>query len=243
MNLPIMKFGVGFFWWLLIVIISCSEKEQVEPDSGTDYFPLQVGNYSIYEVQETTKLPSSASTKDAYELKVTITDSYTNDHGEVSYIMVHERRNSAADNWESVATWSASITNNRVIQNEANVSFVKLIFPPSLNLSWDGNEYNNLPFNGGLEAFYDGSDTPYVIADINKSITLSTGFTAEHSLTVVQNDYNDPITGMDERKEVYARGIGLIYKEINQFIKCNGTICTGDRSYSFIQSLKENGKI
>lgn len=243
MKLPTMKVGFGVFGFFLMLIISCSEQEQVEPDLGMDYFPLQVGNYSIYEVEETTILPSSEETNFSYQLKVTVTDSSVNEKGEVTYIIVREKRANPADSWESIETWAATVIENRVIQNESNIFFVKLIFPPSLNLSWDGNQYNNLPFDGGIETFYDGNDIPYYISEIDKSITLSTGFEAENSLTVVQNDYNDVITGIDERKEVYARGVGLVYKEINQYIKCNGAICTGDRSFIFIQSLKTHGKI
>jgi hypothetical protein len=242
MKLSIMKVGFGVFGFLML-IISCSEQEQVEPDLGMDYFPLQVGNYSIYDVLETTILPSSEENSISYELKLTVTDSVVNEKGEVTYIMVREKRISPSASWQSVETWSATVINNRVVQNESNVSFVKLIFPPSLNLSWDGNQYNDLPYNGGIESFYDGSDTPYFISEMDQPITLSTGFTAETSLTVVQNDYNDVITGIDERKEVYAKGVGLVYKEINQFINCNGTICTGDRSFVFIQSLKMHGRI
>ncbi len=242
MKLPIMKVGFGVFGLFLTLIISCSEQEQVEPDLGMDYFPLQVGNFSIYEVEETTMLPSSVVTSVSYELKITVTDSIVNDKGEVTYIMIREKRISPSDSWENVETWSATVINNKLVQNESNVSFVKLTFPPSLNLSWDGNQYNDLPYNGGIESFYDGIDTPYFISEIDQPITLSTGFTAETSLTVVQNDYNDVITGIDERKEVYAKGVGLVYKEINQFIKCTGTICTGDRSFVFIQSLKMHGR-
>lgn len=243
MKLLIMKIGFGFFGFFLMLIISCSDQEQVEPDLGLDYFPLQVGNYTIYDVAETTILPASTETSEAYELKVTVTDSIVNEKGEVTYFMVHEKRISPDDSWESVETWSATVINNRMVQNESNVSFVKLIFPLSLNLSWDGNQYNNLPFNGGIETFYDGSDTPYFISEIDQPITLSTGFTTENSLTVIQNDYNDVITGIDERKEVYAKGVGLIYKEVNQFINCTGTICAGDRSFVFVQSLKMHGRI
>lgn len=243
MKLPLMKIGFGALGLFFMLVLSCSEKEQVEPDQGMDYFPLQTGNYWIYDTEEITTLPSTAETNISYELKITVTDSVMNEKGEVTYIMVREKRATPSDRWESFETWSATVINNRVIQNESNVSFVKLIFPPSLNLSWDGNQYNNLPFNGGIESFYDGTDTPYFISAIDQPITLSTGFSTENSLTVVQNDYNDVITGIDERKEVYARGVGLVYKEINQFIKCNGTICTGDRSFVYIQRLKAHGRI
>ena len=235
-----MKRGIGFFLVIVLVTFSCSEVEQVPPDMGFDYFPLQAGNYSLYQVEEVTGL-GSAVTQVSYEIRATVTDSTINEKGEVTYFMVREKRTGSSGNWENLDTWSAKVINGRVIQNEGNVLYVKLIFPPSLNLTWDGNEYNNLPDNGQL--FYDGYDVPYVISEIDKPISLKTGFESDRTLTVTQNDFNDFTVGTDERKEVYARGVGLVYKEINQVIKCTGSGCSGDRSFLFIQSLKEYGKI
>ncbi len=240
MKLSIMKVGFLIFPLLFLFIISCSDSEKVIPALGVDYFPLRTGDYAIYEVDETTIL-SSVKTVISYDLKVTVTDSSVNNQGEVTYILLREKRTMASGNWGNLDTWSARIVNNKAIQNEGNVTFVKLMFPPALNLNWDGNEYNNLVNNG--ELFYDGDNTPYFISEWVQPITLSTGFSSDNSLTVVQNDYNDPITGIDERKEIYAREVGLIYKEINQFVKCNGSACAGDKSYIFTQILKEHGKI
>jgi hypothetical protein len=245
MKLSIMKIVSGVFLVSFLLIISCSETEQVFPDLGMDYYPLQVGNYAVYQVEETTILQST-ETEELYELKVTVTDSIINDKGEVTYIMVREKKIAGASvNWENYDTWSVKVINSRVIQNEANVTFVKLIFPPSLNLSWDGNEYNNMPDNG--ELFYDGEDTDYFISEMDKPISLETGIEADQSLTVIHNDLKDNYTGIDERKEIYARDVGLIYKEVVQIKYCTDIACYGQQKVEqgviLVQSLKEYGKI
>ncbi len=244
MNLRIMKIGIGVFLVSFLLITSCSENEDTLPDLGLDYFPLQVDNYAIYQVVETSIL-QSVETEISYELNVTVTDSTINEKGEVTYILVRKKRLSPSDNWENVDTWSTKMINNRIIQNEANVSFVKLIFPPSLNVTWDGNQFNNLP--GNAELFYDGDDTPYIISELDKPISLATGFETDQSLTVIQNDLNDIYTGIDERKEIYARKVGLIYKEVVQKKYCTDIGCYGQQKVEqgviLIQSLKEYGKI
>jgi len=222
-----------------LISISCSETEQIAPDLGLDYYPMRVGNYAIYEVMEKSVV-QSITTENSYALKVTYSDSIRNDNGEVTYIILREKKNSGSTTWQALDTWSVKRINNQILQNESNVVYVKLILPPSLHLKWDGNQYNN---RGELELFYDGNDIPYFISDWDRPITLSTGLTAENTFTVVQNDYNDETIGINEQKEIYAKGIGLIYKEINQVIKCTGTLCFGDRSYLFIQNLKEYGRI
>ncbi len=251
MKLLIMRKGFGVFLVFGFIIFSCSTKDQVIPDFGLEYYPLQVDNYSIYQVDET-HIVQSIETKTSYELKVTITDSSINQQGVVTYILVREKRASASDNWVSLDTWSAKVVNNSVIQNEGNVLFVKLVFPPALNVAWDGNQYNNLkvdenPFNVNLP--YDGNiltdnnSDQYVISEQQESITLPSGFEAANALTVTHNNFQDNIVGTDQRKEVYAKDVGLIYKEINQYINCNGSICNGDKAGVLIQSLKEHGKI
>jgi hypothetical protein len=173
-----------------------------------------------------------------------VSDSTINERGEVTYFLLREKREDSTEAWKGVDTWSTRRVNNQVIQNEANVTYVKLIFPPSLNLKWDGNQYNNLPDNG--ELFYDGDDAPYFISEINKPVSLTTGFESDDSLTVTQNDLNDKFTGIDERKEIYARHVGLVYKEFNQIKYCTAPTCYGqqkiDQGVIVIQRLKTYGK-
>ncbi len=244
MKLPIMRKGLGVFLVFSLVIFSCSENEQVIPDLGLDYYPLQVGNFALYQVDETYIL-QSVETKTSYELKVTVTDSSISQQGVVTYFLVREKRLNSSSKWESVDTWSSHVLNNKVVQNEGNVLFVKLIFPPSLNLMWDGNEFNNVPDGGNL--FTDTSSDQYFISEFNKPITLPSDFESDQALTVVHNDFSDNIIGIDQRKEVYAKEVGLIYKEVTQLKYCTSSNCLGqqrvDKGVILIQSLKEYGQI
>lgn len=201
---------------------------------GLDYYPLQVGNYAIYHVDET-NIVQSVETSASYELKLTVADSSINEQGRVTYFISREKRANTTDDWKSIDMWSANEINNTIVQNEGNVLFVKLIFPPSRNLEWNGNQYNS-------------KDTePYYISELDESITLSSGFETDHSLTVVQSDLLDNVVETDQRKEVYAKDVGLIYKEVTQLQYCTSPNCLGqqkvDKGYILIQSLKEYGKM
>lgn len=244
MKLLIMRKGLVVFMVFNLVIFSCSENEQVTPDLGLDYYPLKVGNFVLYQVNET-YISQSVETKTSYELKVTVTDSSINQQGVITYFLVREKRVNSLSQWKSVDTWSSHFLNNKVVQNEGNVLFVKLVFPPSLNLMWDGNEFNNLPDDGNL--FTDNSSDQYFISEMNKPITLSSGFESDQALTVIQNDFSDNIIGIDQRKEVYAKEVGLIYKEVTQLKYCTSSNCLGqqrvDKGFILIQSLKEHGQI
>jgi len=233
MKLAIMRFGLLYFLVFILLVNSCSEHEPTQPDMGFEYFPLKVGSYSIYEVDET-KISSSVESKASYEIKITVIDSVVSTSGETTYILKREKRSDQSGSWEGLDAWSAKMINNRIVQNEGNVLFVKLLFPPSVDLSWDGNEFNDLPFNN--QVFYDGEDIPFVISSIT-----------EDALVVIQSDRLDTFTGVDERKEMYARNVGLIYKEVRQLVYCTAPSCYGqqkiDQGVILIQNLKEHGEM
>ncbi len=221
------------------VLLSCSSEDPVNPDFGLNFFPLQTGMSWIYQVDETT-INQSQETKLTYELRVTITDSVRNSSNQDAYIITRETRTSAANPWQTLDTWSARIENNQLIQSEGNASFVKLIFPPSMGLSWNGNQFNNLPNNGNL---FNGSESEsYRVTTYD--LLFGNGATEYlKSLMVVQNNFVDAIVGKDQRHEVYARDIGLVYKEVTQLEYCTTPDCLGqqkiDKGVMYVQSLKE----
>lgn len=244
MKLPIMLRGLILFLLFSSMMLACSTDERVVPDLGRDYYPLRVGSYTIYQVDET-KILFSAETKTSYELKITVTDSSVSNQGVVTYFLSRQKRATSSATWENFDMWSAQVINNKIVQNEGNVLFVKLIFPISLNLAWDGNEFNNLADDGNLFAG-DNSDQ-YFIGDLDASVTLPSGFETDRSLTVIQNDFSDNIVGVDQRKEMYARGVGLIYKAVTQLEYCTSSNCLGqqkiDKGVILTQSLKAHGRI
>jgi hypothetical protein len=129
---------------------------------------------------------------------------------------------------------------NQLIQNEGNELFVKLIFPVSNDLTWDGNQFNNLPNSGNL--FNGNGSEVYHVTEYDQSKTLTTDLEFDKTITIVQNGFDDPIVGKDIRNEVYARDVGLIYKEVTQLEYCSVGNCLGqqkvDKGVIMIQTLK-----
>jgi hypothetical protein len=230
----------GCFLFILIgAIAACSSEDPVNPDTGLSYFPLKTGKSWIYQVEETTITQSIESVAN-YDLRVTVTDSTKNSSGGYTYILHREKKASNTSPWQPLDTWSASLLINQMTQNESNTVFVKLIFPPASGLKWNGNQYNNLPDNGNV---FNGKDSEtYQVTDFDKSIALETGLEYPKTLTVIQNNFTDDIVGRDERSEVYARDVGLIYKEVIQLQYCTTPSCLGqqkvDNGVIYRQTLK-----
>lgn len=227
-----MRYGSIF---LILVLLACEDKP-VTVELGTDFFPLRTGREWTYSVNKTTYSYLSAPVEESYELKIAVTDS-TLINGIVTYSLVVSTRSTSNNEWQTEQSWSARISGNQAIQNESNITRVKMIFPVGANTVWDGNQYNNeLPF---LEDYVTTAEQRlFRVEDFNEAKELSSGLNFTGTLTVVISNLFDPIIGQDLQKETYARNVGLIYKEVTQLVFCNQGSCTGlQQGVSYTQTL------
>jgi hypothetical protein len=226
------------FLLVLLILTACSSEDPINTDIGLDYFPLRTGSQWIYQIEETV-INQSVEEKSMYELRITLVDSIKSDLGVYSYIFNRATRTAEANPWQSIGTWSAQLSKNQLIQNESNINFVKMIFPLFSGSRWNGNQYNNLADNGNL--FNGQGSEMYELTEFDKPMTLPTGLEFQQTSTIVQNNFVDPIVGTDQRKEVYARNVGLIFKEIIQLEYCTTPACLGqqkvDKGVIYVQTL------
>jgi hypothetical protein len=199
-----------------ILIVACnSSDDETSRSTGTEYFPAKTGSYLVYDVYEiiyTLSVPETLQ----YQLKVAMVDKFLNTEGDSTFVIHRSRRNTEADSWTYQDTWSVRKNTQEVVMNEGNISYVKLKLPVSADLEWDGNVYNTL-----------GKDE-YTLEELKVSKTYN-GQTFADCLTVNQNDNDDFIVYLDQRKEVYAKNIGLVYKETTQLSYCTKDDCLGEQ--------------
>jgi hypothetical protein len=199
-----------------ILIIACdSSDDETSPGTGTAYFPLKKGSYLVYDVSEiiyTLSVPETLQ----YQLKVAMVDKFLNTEGDSTFVIHRSKRNTEADAWTYQDTWSARKNTQEVIMNEGNISYVKLKLPVQKDLEWDGNDYNTL-----------GEDE-YTLEELNVSKSYNEQTFAD-CITVNQNDNDDFIVYLDQRKEVYAKDIGLVYRETTQLHYCTQDNCLGQQ--------------
>jgi hypothetical protein len=196
---------------MVFVLGACSEKNiTLDQDRlGLEYFPLEVGQYRIYDVDEIIYNISSFDTL-KYELRESVVDSFENSEGSTTYTIRREKRLNDQVAWDLDSVWSARKTNSIAISVENNISLVKMVFPVENGTSWDGNIFNS---SGERLFTYDLNVAPITIG--------SDEFT--DLVKVIQSDIPENIVNQDQRFEIYATGIGLVGK--------NGimlTFCTVD---------------
>jgi hypothetical protein len=91
-----------------------------------------------------------------------------------------------------------------------------LTFPLKEKGRWDGNVFNIL------------DERLYQAVQVNKPFSLGNNDFVQ-SVTVIQSDNDDEIIMTDLRKEVYAKDIGLVFKEMKILKYCVQPECFGNK--------------
>lgn len=198
----------------LLILLGCQPhtSEPVTPDY--DYFPLETGRYVVYDVQEQRYVVNAAPIQRAYQLKEVVGPSYSDVTGQIAYRLMRYRRATESQPWQADSVWSVRIVNNEAIRAENGHDFIKLLFPARNLLTWNGNQRNAA-----------GSDD-YEMRNVGQAYYVL-GKQFDETVTVVEQD-DSTLTAQDRRIEVYARQLGLIYKERTQLQFCTATpACIG----------------
>jgi hypothetical protein len=225
-----LKYFLNFL--LVLALFGGCDADKPQPiDSGSDYFPLRTGAYRIYRVQEVHYINGDPQTLQ-YELMTQVVDSFPSNGQELTYVIYRSKRAGESDPWEALDTWSARKDNMRAVVFEGNTPFVKLAFPVRAGVRWNGNGFNTL-----------GEDE-YELKDVGQSQELN-GLIFSTTATVEQERNDDIIVFRDERREVYARGVGLVSSETVQLHYCTDDFCLGqqviDEGLELKMEIKEYG--
>jgi hypothetical protein len=195
-----------FIFAAISVPVACtSDREPIYPDQA--YLPAMEGVYQIYDVDSLWYTPSGPPQEIQYELLTEVVDSFLNVENKYTYVLYRYRRNSSNDTWQYIDTWSIRANEVRVIMTEGSTDFVKFVIPPAEGIKWDGNAFNTL-----------GKDE-YELINARKPATVNE-ISFPDCIEVNQNNDDDIIVRTDIRREVYARDVGLILKEITILNYC-----------------------
>lgn len=205
--------GVSLCFVAIFLQISCNETKEVGPDTlGLDYYPLNVGQYRIYNVQEIQYLVTGFDTT-VFQLRETIFDSIVSTD-RTTFLIRRDTRLNAMDSWKSDSIWSVSRTSSYLAITENNIPFIKLTFPVTVGREWDGNSLNSR------------SSLTYYYQAIQNQIIDS--LETDKHIRVIIEDIEENVTGVDLRSEIYVEGIGLVEKDYLTQTKCTSSDCGAD---------------
>lgn len=212
-----------------ILVLGCASESDISPvvDGGEQYFPLELGSYSIFDVG---RADYDLNGKDSsnYQMKVLVADTFSI-QDQLHYVLNTYIRDSSEDNWVIDEIRSAYIWEEQVLVQQNGELFLALSLPLKEGKAWDGNTYN--------AGDYDRYEYRYVAEPFEGYQT---------TVTVIQNEIFDTIDKTDYRVEVYSKDTGLVFKEIQIINYCSIGDCVGqqiiENGLIYKQTLIENGK-
>lgn len=193
---------------LLIGLDSCTKNDTYDLDFHYDYAPLDTGRYVIYEVDSISYSFNSIQINDTahYQLKEIITDTMYDGVNDPAYVLERHRSDDNGATWVFDRKWSVKRTITTYRKKEDDVDFIKLVFPPETGKEWNGNLYvsKDEPFEDFLDWIYryENVNVPYTVNSLSFDSTAS----------VLAVDDANAITKR-LRREVYAKGVGMVYQE------------------------------
>lgn len=197
------------FGLIVSLYYSCNKQDTFDMDYKYAYFPTDSGRYVIYDVDSVTyRYTDPLYFRDSakYQLKFEIGDTTLDNEGRINRKVFIHRRANANSAWQIYRVWYLYPGTANLQQVEDDIRFVKMIFPPTTGASWDGNAY--APKTGPYDVL---EDWDYHYTEVDAPYTIN-GFQFDSTIT---------ISGIDDEnliqkilfKEVYAKNVGLVYKE------------------------------
>ncbi len=183
----------------LVLLMGCTKDKETVNAIDYRYYPIAIGDSMIYQVSLFNK---DLNTYDStYQLLERVESIFNDNEGRQTYRLERYVRKTDAEAWSIYKVWTVNKTSVSIEKQEDNITYIKLIFPVKLNKTWNGNAKN---------IFADDFED-YKIITLNEPLQTMNYF-FDSTLKVQQIDYD---YGFEKRNhyEVYATGVGMIYKD------------------------------
>lgn len=193
---------------ILLSSISCHRKtDNAVRELGREYYNEKVGSWIVYKVDSLVLSDFNQQTQRIdtfnYQVKEVLAERFLNAVGNETNRIERFKRIHDTDEWKITNVWTTNINDVSFEKVEENARYVKMVFPVAENKFWNGNQYNLFPV------------WDYTYRNIKKPATVN-GFVFNNSITVIQKDSSE--NNFIEKRfamEIYASGIGMIYKQMD----------------------------
>ncbi|MBL7923805.1 MAG: hypothetical protein JNL88_06375 [Bacteroidia bacterium] len=197
----------GLFLSLTAILSACNKQDDESAvntplDPSLDYFPSDSGITRYYQV-DSVYWDEFFSIRDtvSYSLKEVHAGTFIDNQGRLAQRIERFKADSSG-NWIIYKVWSSYRDKLRAEKVEDNIRLVKLVFPCSTGVNWNGNAYNIL----GARAFeYQSVGVPGSMNSLSFSETVR----------VIQDDEPANLLNDYYAEERYARSVGMYYRIIS----------------------------
>ena len=189
----------------LLAFVACNKENEIPADvefaADKQYFPLQTDKALIYKVTEINiDKPSDYYDTAVYYLRERTDIPFIDNEGDTAYRIERYKSPTQSYNWKISDVWEAKLTIYTAEKVEENQRFIKIKFPLAKGKNWNGNLKNELD---AKDCTITSLSSTYNNGNIHLDSCIS--ITRDSSLSQINKVYD---------VEIYARNIGLVYKEI-----------------------------
>lgn len=206
---------------IIAVLFGCKkESETLNTALLNDYYPLQIGKSYLYRLDST--IPASFGSSlviKSYLAKDSVESTFLDNAGRLSYRIFRFLRDTAGvQPWRPAATFVATPTQQWIEYVDNNMRFLKLHAPLTNNYAWKGHSFIDTKSINTTVGYLD--EWEYEYQNVGETYNVF-NTTYDSTISVLQQDETIPEGPFDPNNyqqrnyglEVYAKGIGLIYKE------------------------------
>jgi len=203
----------------MLLFAACQkESESFRSEHIVDYYPLRVGNYIEYQLDSTVYINLGTEKEvHSYIIRDLVDSIITDNLERPSYKIKRSIRNLIdTTTWDDLISYLITYDSTKLEYIENNLRYVKLQEPISTGFTWKGNTFINT--SSVPELLY-LNDWQYIYEQVRRPYTIN-GISYTETVTVNQRNDSLGIPGDKESffeqtysKEVFAKSIGLIYKE------------------------------
>ena len=227
------SFLFDFFWissLLMATFLASCGKETLDSFSPSfNYFPTAKGTFVVFDVDSVVHSTDDNGNDDSvyyyhYQVKEVIDTPFIDGEGHTRQVLVRYYRQDSSQAWNINAVWSQLLTSAYAYRWESNVPYHKMSFPINSEIEWNGNDMNT------------HEEEMYYYDDIHVSHSYG-AVSFDSTVTVIQRDDNNYIERI-YAKEVYAAGVGLVYRQRDDLRKTAGVVVSGTE---FTMVVREYG--
>lgn len=189
----------------LLGFTSCTRMSDFQLDFAYDYYPLEIGHTTVYEVDSIIYSPLLAGGRDTFywERKVVIVDTLRDAEGRKSFLAEEYRRRKGNSFWEGPEMTLLIRASGRIEYQANNLRLIPFVFPPMKGKQWDGAVF--IPDNDTFN-FYRNWNNVFLAVD--EPYELGSLSVAKSARVLETDDENLLEYHYSEAR--YARDIGLI---------------------------------
>ena len=235
--------------FIVSMFFSCSDESIVlaPRDFGYEYYPVELGNYWIYQMDSVVVLNGGQETIPSTSfLKEELTDLFINEIGDTAYVLTISKSDDLNGNFNVTDRYRLEATGSRLTRFEENLGFIKLFFPIEEGVEIDANLFDHLiKVNVAQQEMQPFKEWMFKVKDNRLDTTINN--VAYDNLAKIQQADHENDLEIRKSTEFYAPDIGLVRREQTILDDQCGTACLNqewidraDRGYTLIQQLVEH---